>query len=57
MGNIPLELENLEKEITRCMEIYDILDDFMYQFNYEDLNKKWEAFGSSKKIIDMIDSR
>ena len=30
MGNIPLELENLEKEITRCMEIYDILDDFMY---------------------------
>ena len=30
MANIPIELENLSSEITRCMEIYDILDNFMY---------------------------
>ena len=30
MANVPLELENLEKEIFTCMGIYDILDNFMY---------------------------
>ena len=50
-------MESYQIEIDNALGIYKILENFSYQFSFEDLNKKWEIFGYPKKIMDQIEAR
>jgi hypothetical protein len=38
IAEIPITIEKLKTEINACMEIYNILDDFNYEFSNTDLD-------------------
>jgi len=39
------------------MKIFDILDEFHYKVNIEELNKKYKILGSTKDTLEIIESR
>jgi hypothetical protein len=39
------------------MEIYNILDDFNFEFSGSDLDQKWTLFGAPQKIIGVIEAQ
>ncbi len=43
--------------MNECMKIFDILDDFNFKMDKEDLNKKFKILGSIKDTQQMIESR
>lgn len=49
------ELEKLYVEIKDCMRIYEILDDFMYKFDDEDIKKKHNMQKSPRMTFELID--
>ena len=51
MSNMPIEIEKIKVEINKCFDIYKTLDEFSWRFPNEDLNKKWQVFGSPKEIF------
>jgi len=38
---LPFEIEKEKKEIKRCMGIFDMLEEFNYQFSTPELDMKW----------------
>lgn len=38
IAEIPITIEKLKQEIGNCMDIYDILDEFNYEFSNSDLD-------------------
>jgi len=38
ISEIPVEIEKLKKSINECMEIYNILDEFNFEFTNGDLD-------------------
>ena len=38
IAEIPVTIEKLKQEINNCMEIYNILDEFNYEFTGSDLD-------------------
>ena len=55
--DVPGELEKIQLEISSCVEIYMMLEDFHYRFSTDDMNKRWHVFGGPKEIVELIDSR
>lgn len=39
------------------MDIYNILDEFNYEFSNMDLDQKWWLFGSPQKVVSVIESQ
>lgn len=39
------------------MEIYNILDEFNYEFSSSDLDQKWWLYGSPQKVVSVIESQ
>ena len=46
IAEIPLVIEKLKQDISSCMDIYNILDGFNYEFSGSDLDTKWWLYGS-----------
>lgn len=43
--------------MNKCFDIYKILEGFNYRFPKDDLDKKWNVFGSPKDIIELINKK
>lgn len=56
-NDVPTELENLQVQMEECMKIFDILDDFSFKIEKEDMNKKFKIMGSIRDTQMMIESR
>ena len=39
------------------MDVYNILDDFNFEFSGSDLDQKWTLFGAPQKIIGVIEAQ
>lgn len=39
------------------MEVYEILDEFNYEFSNADLDNKWYLFGAPKRVIEIIETQ
>lgn len=58
MAMIPNEIEKISVEIKNCMNIYEILNFFSYEFkDDEDYNKKWNVFAAPKVTMEKIDKQ
>lgn len=51
----PANIEKIKNEINDCMKIYDILDEYNYEFSNADLDQKWLLFGAPKKVVEVIE--
>lgn len=51
IAEIPVTIEKLRQEINACMEIYNILDEFNFEFSSSDLDQKWYLFGSPQRVV------
>lgn len=43
--------------MEECMKVFDMLDDFQFKIDKEDINKKFKIMGSIRDTEVMIDSR
>jgi dynein heavy chain len=57
ISEIPVTIAKLREEINQCMDIYNILDDFNFEFSGSDLDQKWTLFGAPQKIIGVIEAQ
>jgi len=57
ISEIPVTIAKLREEINQCMEIYNILDDFNFEFSGSDLDQKWTLFGAPQKLIGVIEAQ
>lgn len=58
MAIVPIEIEKISVEIKNCMNIYEILNFFNYQFrDDDDYNKKWNVFAAPKSTMEKIDKQ
>lgn len=58
MARVPTDIEKLKIDITLCMEIYDVLNEFNYQFkDNEDYDRKWDLFGAPKRTLEKIEAQ
>lgn len=57
MNNMPMEIEKLKVDMDKCFDIYQVLEDFNYKFSTEEMNKRWQIFGSPKEIYALIEER
>ena len=48
IGNMPTEMQKMKLEMTKCFDIYKILEGFNYRFSKDELDKRWIIFGSPK---------
>lgn len=39
------------------MDIYKILEEFNYKFSKEEMNKRWQVFGNTKEVTELMDVR
>ena len=53
---IPIAIAKLKDEINQCMDVYNILDEFNFEFTGNDLDQKWTLFGAPQKIIGVIEA-
>lgn len=56
-NTVPQELEKQKVEMTKCFDIYKILEGFNYKFSKEDMDRKWTVFGSPKDTMELIAKR
>jgi len=54
---IPTKIEALKNDIKNCMEVYDILDEFNFEFSSSDLDNKWYLFGAPKRVVEIIETQ
>ena len=54
---MPAELEKIKLEMNKCFEVYKILEGFNFRFSKEDMDRKWNVFGGSRDVFDLIDRR
>jgi dynein heavy chain len=54
---IPSTIEKLRGEIDACMGVYEILDEFNFEFSSMDMDQKWKLFGAPKEIVEIIESQ
>ena len=47
-------MEKKKLEIDKCLEIYDILEEFSYKFPREETEKKWRLYNQPKVCMDLI---
>jgi dynein heavy chain len=47
----------MKLDIDSSMKIYDMMEEFQYQFPEEDIKKKWNAFKGPKDICELIDAQ
>ena len=52
MAALPVEVETQKIEIKDCMEIYDLLEDFQFEFPMSELDSKWELFSAPKRLME-----
>ena len=52
-----IRIKKKQTEITECMGIYKILEEFNYQFNNFEQNAKWELFGAPQKLVKVIETQ
>lgn len=45
-NDVPTDLENLSGQMEECLKVFDILDDFSFKIEKEDMNKKFKIMGS-----------
>lgn len=57
MANMPNELEAMKVKMNSCFDIYKMLEGFNYRFSKEDLNRRWNIFGSPREILTMVEAR
>ncbi|KAL4429885.1 hypothetical protein ABPG74_022908 [Tetrahymena malaccensis] len=57
ISNVPTEMEKKKVEIDRILEIYDILDEFMYRLEKEAIKSKQEMQFLPKKTLQMLEKR
>lgn len=56
-NDVPTDLENLSGQMEECLKVFDILDDFSFKIEKEDMNKKFKIMGSIRDTQMMIESR
>lgn len=39
------------------LDIYKILEEFNYKFSKEEMNKRWQVFGNTKEVTELMDVR
>jgi dynein heavy chain len=54
---LPNELEKLRLEMDRTFDIYTILEGFNYRFTKDELERRWNIFGSPKEIYNLVEKR
>jgi len=54
MAALPIEIQKNKVEIQDCMGIYDMLEDYQYDFSMNDMDSKWELFSAPKKLMETI---
>jgi dynein heavy chain len=54
MAALPIEIEQHKFEIKECMQVYDMLEDFQFDFPMTELDSKWELFAAPKKLMECI---
>ena len=57
MQNLPIEIAKIESEQKSSLEIYKTLEDFNFRFSKDDMNRKWQVFGNTKEVMDLMDLR
>lgn len=57
IAEIPVAIAKLREEINQAMDVYNILDDFNFEFSGGDLDQKWTLFGAPQKIIGVIEAQ
>jgi len=50
IGDIPLKVSELNKNILAVFEIFDVLDTHLYSYSEEDLNERWSLQKFAKEI-------
>lgn len=41
MKNMPSEIEKIKVEMSKCFDIYKILEDFNWRFTNDEMNRRW----------------
>jgi len=57
LTEIPGTIEKLKQDISNCMDIYSILDDFNYEFSGSDQEQKWYLFGAPQQIVSVVEQQ
>lgn len=57
MQNLPNELLKIDGDQKSSLEIYKILEEFNFKFSKEDMNKRWQVFGNTKEVTELMDVR
>ncbi len=57
LNEVPTELEQLSGQMEECMKVFDILDEFSFKIEKEDMNKKFKIMGSIRDTALLIESR
>lgn len=47
-------MEKKQVEIQKNMEIYEIMEEFMYKFTKEEDQRKWKLFNQPKLTLEMM---
>lgn len=50
-------MEKMKIEMNKCFGIFTILEQFNYKFSKEDIDRRWNVFGSPSEVLDLIDKR
>ncbi len=57
ISEIPMILIKKQQEIDKCVNIYEILEDFQYKFGIGDLDRRWTMVGMPKHIEEVVEER
>ncbi len=58
MTQVPNEIEKISVDIKATMQVYDILEEFGYQFrDDDDYDKKWRVYGSPQETESKIEKQ
>lgn len=57
ISDIGIVIEKLKIEIDGCMRIYDICNEFNYEFSGGENDNKWSLYGSPVKIMETIETQ
>ena len=52
MAALPIEVETQKVEIKDCLQVYDLLEDFQFEFPMSELDSKWELFSAPKRLME-----
>jgi len=57
MAALPAEVAKEKVEIAECVDIYNLLEDFQFEFPMAELDSKWELFAAPKRLMETIQSQ